>query len=171
MSWKRWKEAEKTTKNVIKICIFISIAIIPFVTSSQIIGMDTFLDSFENPEYYICLQDKDSSLGSITRDEEYIIIQKSTHPTFNIEKSDSIIYWKSDGDIACSKVHHINNMGAIERYYTTEEDDITNQPIYEGQIIGKVIKVIESNLWNSISLKIWETSIHNLNLRALLTNN
>lgn len=135
------------------------------------IGIDTFLDSFENPEYYICLQDKDNSLGLNTKNGEYIIIQKSSHPNFNIKKSDSVIYCKKGGDIACNRIHHINSIGAIKGYYTTKENDVTSQPIYESQIVGKIINVVDGNIWNSISLKIWETSIHNLNLRALLTDN
>lgn len=170
MPWKRWTEKKRIIKNAIKICIFISIASLPFLTITQIIGMETFLDSFENPEHYVCLQDKDNLFGSNTKNGEYIIIQKSTHPEFNVKKSDSIIYCKIDGDIACNKVYQINNIGAIKRYHTTEENDITSQPIYQSQIIGKIINVVDNNIWNSISIKIWETSIYNLNLRALLAN-
>lgn len=170
MSWKRWKEKKRITKNAIKICIFISIVSLPFVTVTQMIGIDTFLDSFENPEDYICLQDKDNLFGTNTKNGEYVIIQKSSHPNFDVKKSDSIIYCKNDGNIACNKVYHINNIGAIKRYHITGENDITSQPIYECKIIGKIIKVVDGNIWNSISLRVWETSIHSLNLRALLTN-
>lgn len=168
MSWKRWKELNKITKNAIKICVFLLITIIPFISATQIIGLETFLDSFENPEYYLCLQDENSLLGSITENGEYVIIQKSAHPNFNVQESDSIIYWSYSGDVTCEKVNYIKSVGAIKKYHVT--DEITNQPIYEGQILGKVIKVIDGNLWNSIAIKIWETSVHNLNVRALLTN-
>ena len=167
MSLKRWKDFNKITKNTIKIFIFIALASLPFITVTQTIGMDIFLDSFENPKYYVCLQDKDNSFGLNSKGGEYLIIQKSTHPDFNIDKSDSIIYFKNDGDIVCNKVYFISNIEAIKSYHTIDE----NEPIFEGQIIGKIVKIIDGNLWNSISLKIWETSINNLNLRALLTNN
>jgi hypothetical protein len=162
---------KKKMKNAIKFCIFISLACLPFITVTQIIGMNTFLDSFQNPKYYICLQDKDNTFGLNTKNEEYLIIQKSSHPKFNVKKSDSIIYCKNDGEIACNKVYDINNIGAIKKYYATEENDIISQPIYESQIIGKVITVIDCNIWASISIKIWELSIHNLNLGIFQANN
>jgi len=162
---------KKKIKNVIKFFIFISLVSLPFITITQILGMEAFLDSFENPAYYICLQDKDNTFGLNTKNEEYLVIQKSSHPEFNIKKSDSIIYCKNNGDIACNKIYNINNIGATKRYYTTGENDIVSQPIYDSQIIGKVITVIDSNIWNFISIKIWEVSIHNLNLRVLLAKN
>ena len=168
---KRWNETNKIIKNAIKLCVFISLANLPFITVTQLIGLDTFLDSFENPEYYICLQDKGNTLGVNTKNGEHIIIQKSSHPEFNVRKSDSILYCNNNGDISCNKVCQINNMGAIKRYYTTEENNIEDQPIYEGQIVGKIINVVDDNIWNSISIRIWDASIQNLNLRALLADN
>jgi hypothetical protein len=138
---------------------------------TQLIGIDIFLDSFENHEYYICLQNKENSLGLGTKNGEYIIIQKSSHPGFSIEKSDSVIYCKNDGELTCNKILQINNIGAIRSYHTTEENDIKGKPIYEPQIVGKVINIIDGNIWNSISIKIWETSISSLNIRALLADN
>ena len=167
MSWKRCKDINNITKNVIKISVFITFASLPFISVTHTIGMDIFLDSFENSEHYLYLQDEDNSLGLNTKGGEYLIIQKSAHPDFSVEKSDSIIYFKNDGDITCNKVNDISDIEAIKSYHTMDE----NEPIFDGQIVGKVVKVVDGNLWNSISLKIWETSINNLNLRALLTNN
>jgi hypothetical protein len=168
---KRWTKTKKKIKNLIKFCIFISLVSLPFITITQILGMEAFLDSFENPSHYICLQDKDNTFGLNTKNEEYLIIQKSSHPEFNIKKSDSIIYCKNNGDIACNKIYNINNIGAIKIYYTTQENDGISQPIYENQIIGKIITTIDSNIWNFISIKIWEVSINNLNSRVLLARN
>ena len=95
MSWNRWTEKKRIIKTVIKIWIFISIASLPFITVTQIIGMDAFLDSFENPDHYICLKDKNNVYGSKTKTGEYMIIQKSSHPDFNVKKSDTIIYCKT----------------------------------------------------------------------------
>jgi len=164
-------EMKKIIKNVIKICIFISLASLPFISMTQLIGLDMFLDSFENPDYYICLQDKENSFGLGTNNGEYIIIQKSTHPEFDVETSDSVLYYDNDGDLACNKINAIDTVGAIERYYTTEGYGKTDQTIFEMQIVGKIIKVVDGNIWNSISIRIWETSINSLNLRALLTDN
>lgn len=49
-------------------------------------------------------------------------------------------------------------------------NDFGDEPIYENQIIGKVIGNVDNNLWNTISMKIWDISIHNLNVKALFTN-
>jgi len=161
---------KKIVKNSIKIIIFITLANLPFITVTQIIGMDTFLDSFENPEYYLHLQDTNNSYGLNTNSGEHIIVQKSTHPDFNIKKSDSILYFKEDGHLNCNKVTQINNMGALKCYYIQEKNQFSNKPIYDFQVIGKVVNIADGNLWNSISLSIWETSINNLNLNALITN-
>lgn len=161
---------KKIVKNAIKICVFISLAILPFITVTQMIGLDTFLDSFENSEYYLCLQDKDNSLGSNTKNGEYIIIQKSSHPDFDVEKSDSIIYCKDSGDITCDTVYSISTIEALKRYYTTDKDEVSSQPIYEIQILGKIINIVDDNLWNSISISLWEASINSLNIRALVND-
>ena len=131
--------------------------------------METFLDSFENPEYYLSIQDEDNSYGLNTENGEYIIIQKASHPEFSVKESESILY-VNDGELICDKVKHITEVGAIKSYHLTEEENYNNEPIYDFQVIGKVIKIVDSNLWNSISLSIWETSINNINLNALLTN-
>ena len=161
---------KKIITNLIKICSFISLASLPFISITQILGIEAFLDSFENPSYYICLQDKDNTIGLNTKNEDYIIIQKSSHPEFNIKKSDTIIYCKNNGTITCNKIYNINNIGAIKIYYITGENDVINKPIYENQIIGKIITIVDNNIWNFFSIKIWDLSIHNLNLRTLLTN-
>ena len=158
---------KKITKNMIKFCVFISLTSLPFISITQMVGIDIFLDSFENPEQYICLQDKDNLFGLNTKNGEHIIIQKSSHPDFNIREEDLIIYCKIDGDLVCDKIYSINNVGALKRYYTIDENDITSQPIYEVQILGKIINIVDNNIWNSISIMVWETSIHNLNVRAL----
>ena len=158
-------ETKKIEKNAIKFIVFISIASLPFLTATQILGVDTFLDSFENPNYYICLQDKENALGLNTRNGEYAIIQKSSHPDFNVLERDSIIYNNNAGEVACHKVEEIGHIGALTRYYT-EETDINNSIIQE-QIIGKVVNIVDNNIWNSISVTVWEISIDSLNIRAL----
>lgn len=162
---------KRVIKKTIKICVFILLACLPFVYVTQMIGIDIFLDSFENPQYYLCVQDKDNALGSYTNGD-YLIIQKSSHPDFMIIESDSIIYCKNDGEIAYTKVNHINSIAAIRRYYIeNQNEDTYDRLIFENQILGKIVKIMDDNIWNSISITIWEKSIHNLNPRALLINN
>jgi len=100
---------------------------------------------------------------------DYIIIQKSSHPDFVIKTKDTIIYCKNDEKLACDKVDYIS-INAIKRYYINDDLSSKDQPIYESQIIGKVIRIIDNNIWNSISIKCWESSINSLNLRSILIN-
>lgn len=125
--------------------------------------MDTFLDSFENPEQYICIQNNKNTILPDVADGKYIIIQKSTHPSFSLEKDDEIIYI-SEGEIACNKILDINSLGAIKSYYVTSGD---TQPVYESQIIGRVVNIIDDNLWTSMSMKIWEISIQQFNINGV----
>ena len=156
---------KKIVKNTIKFIVFILIASLPFLTATHILGVDTFLDSFENPEHYVCLQDKQNTLGLNTKNGEYAIIQKSSHPDFKVSESDSIIYNTNDGDVAFHKVEEIGHIGALKMYFTEEMD--LNDSICQDQIIGKVVNIIDNNIWNSISVTIWEISIESLNIRAL----
>jgi len=141
---------------ILKFFAFISIAILPFISATQIIGMETFLDSYEKPEYYIIINNK----------ENYTIIQKSTHPEFYIENEDTIYYYQANGEISYNKIYEISAIGPIKKYYTLDDKN----PIFEQQIIGKIIKKLEENPLNFISIKTWEISIHNLNLRALISD-
>ena len=160
----------KITKNIIKLCVFASIASLPFITVTNIVGLDAFLDSFENPEYYLCLQDEDNSLKSDTNGQ-YVIIQKKSHPNFGIQNDDYVIYYRENGEITCNKACGVTGVQTTEKFYTYNENDHSySGPVYPNQVIGKIVKVVDSNIWNSISIKIWDVSIHNLNIKALLAN-
>ena len=167
---KRWMMGKKEIKKTIKLFIFFIIISLPFVTITQMIGMDTFLDSFENPDQYLCFQDNGDWFGVKTEESKYIIIQKATHPDFTIEDSDSIIYFKINGDITCSKIKQTNTyISSIKRYSPVNSNEEYEENIYESQIIGKIVNRADDNIWNILSIKIWEVSIHNLNIRALMT--
>jgi len=161
---------KKNIKKILKPIIFLTFAILPFISATQTMSMETFLDSFENPDFYICVESNNNLIQSAANDGDYIIIQKSSHPEFNLENNDNIIYIKNQGGLASELIHHTNSIGGIKRYYTTDENNELNEkPIYEGQIVGKIVKIVDNNLWNSISIKIWDISIHQLNINALLT--
>jgi hypothetical protein len=123
-----------------------------------------FLDSFENSSNYICIQDKENIFNSNT-EGDYLIIQKTSHPDFNIKKSDSIIYYNRDGNITFTKINQISSIASIKKYHS----DFEKNGIFEDQILGKIIEIVDENIINSISIKVWETSINKLNIRALIT--
>ena len=125
---------KKTLKKIIKLSILLIIISFPFLTITQIIGMDAFLDSFEHPESYICLQDEGNLLGVKTKELEHVIIQRASHPDFKIEDKDSIIYYDSYGDITCDKITQKNyQMNSIKQYHTINNEDQNNETIYESQ--------------------------------------
>lgn len=156
--------------NVIKICIFILIVNLPFLTITQLVGMETFLDSFEHPESYQYINSDTLDIDEINRD--YIVLQKPSHPDFSIVKGDEIFYLNDEGGLMCSPVYYVNNERVTKRYYTIDFNDKLNaEPVYEYQIIGKVVCFIDDNIWNTLSLKIWDMSVNNLNAVALFTGN
>ena len=135
-------------------------------------SIDTFLDSFENPEDYIFFKSNTELLYSTVKEGEYIIILKTSHPDFEIKENDDIIYINEEGDLAYSKIRYSTSLGSTKKYYTAKGNNKINfNPIYESQIVGKIIKIVDNNLWNSISINMWDISIHQLNVNALITDN
>ena len=162
---------DKRIKKAIKICAFFAMANLPFITVAQLIGMDAFIDSFENPNYYHFIQGSGISMEPNIKDGDYIILQKSSHPDFYVEKGDVILYFKDSGESVCHRVYHINSIGSIKQYHTMGDNNkLADKPVSENQVTGKLVNVIDNNIWNMISMRIWDASIHDLNINALLIN-
>lgn len=152
---KRCCITREQAKKTIKFLIAILIISIPFIHSTQILGINTFLDSFDKSSDYILIE----------HNEKYLVIQK-TISQISINKNDNILYYDKKGEIEFDQIKNINAIGIIKRFYTMNNDN----PIYETQIIGKVIKVLDNNILNCISINIWDISIHNLNINSLIIN-
>ena len=167
--YKFLKRCSILNKKILKFCIFISISLLPLITVTNILGLDMFLDSFENPKYYLNLENK--LLHGIDANEQILVIQKSSHPDFYVENNDEVIYFGSNGDILCSKVYEINSINAKNKFYSVNYYSPNSRIICEKQILGKIVKIMDNNIWNLISIKFWDISIHNLNFIALITNN
>lgn len=131
------------------------------------IGIETFLDSFDNPDSYIFMKNSNDIQGLKTQDEQYIIIQKITHPDFEIEKNDEILYFNIKGEIECNKILDVQGTGFFTKYYLENEDNLENT-LYQTQIVGKVIKNLDNNIWNELSLKLWDVSINYLNIQKVV---
>jgi len=164
------KKMKEKNKKIIKIFIFFLIASFPFISITQILGFETFLDSFENPESYLCFQDTSGLYASKSNNKQYIIIQKSTHPDFKFDDNDDIIYYKYSGKLECGKLKQKNYFHSLKAYCEIGKTEEESNPIYEHQIIGKIIQKVDENIFNIISIELWEISIHNLNIRALQTS-
>jgi len=168
---KEVKKMKLTVKNAFNLCVFIFLVNLPFITVTQLISTDAFLDSFENPDFYLYIQSGGYSMEPDIKEEYYILLQKSSHPDFSIRDRDVIIYCKDNGEIVCNKVCNINCISPVKRYHVVDDNDnLTDKNIYGSQIIGKIVSVVNTNLWDVISMKIWDMTIHNLNVRTLFTN-
>jgi hypothetical protein len=145
------------------------VANFPFILTINFIGFDAFIDSFENPSSYLCLDNPEKTINYNLSKGQFLIFQKSSHPDFNIEQKDIILYCKENGELSCQKVYGINSIGSIKYYTTnTDQDFYNNKPVYEDQILGKIISVIDGNIINQISMDIWDVSIHNFNINSFL---
>jgi len=158
---------KKLKRDVIKIIIIFSILFLPFLHITDLISMEIFVDSFENPEHYLCIESENLLYSSKTDQCDLIIILKSSHPEFKINKGDNIIYFSDEGTIESCKIIDIKTFAEKEKYYKQKKENFNNYPIFEEQIIGKILKSLDNNIFNSLSVTIWEASINNLNIRAI----
>ena len=159
---------KKRINDIVKICAFIALVNLPFITITQLVGMDTFLDSFDNPDSYQYF--KTNKLDLTIPNEGYIVLQKTSHPDFAPIAGDTIFYLKDEGGLMCREIYHGSDRESMKKYYIINfDDEIDIDPIYEYQIVGKIVSTIDNNIWNKLSLEIWDASINNLNAVALFT--
>jgi hypothetical protein len=151
-----------------KIFIFLVVANLPFLAVVQLIGMDTFLDSFQNPDSYLYMKNNKESNSNIR--EGYLILKKPAFQDFIVQNGDTIMYRTMEGSIRCESVLQVQLIHGTTVYYTTTpaEDDIKG-PIYDTQILGKVIRIVDDNPWYALSLQLWDFSIKNLNTVSLFS--
>jgi hypothetical protein len=159
---------KKTLKEIVKILVFVALVNLPFITMTQLLGVDGFIDSFTNHNYYQYYKTDELALDN--PHQSYIIIEKATHPDFSIQTGDKIFYVADEGGLSCRSVDHITTVGFLEKYYVVNFQNTIEKPIFKSQILGKVIGTIDDSMWNSVSLKIWDLSINNLNAIALFSN-
>ena len=155
-------------KKILNICLFLAIVNIPFISTINFIGFEAFLDSFEHPSSYLYFDDPEKTLNYNLSKGQYLIFQKSSHPDFIIEQKDTILYCKENGELSCQTVYSIDSIGSIKYYTTNNDQNYYNQPVYDDQILGKIISVIDGNIINKISMSIWDVSIHNFNVNSFL---
>ena len=158
-------------KTILKICLFLILANLPFLTMTHHIGITAFLDSFDNPTSYCYLKDMTLSHDSSIQKGTYLLLQKSSHPGFSIHEGDTVLYYKNEGGISCNKIYSIDSRTPLTTYYITSSSASETTPIYQDYIIGKVVGTIDDNIWNALSLKTWELCISNFNIKAVLTEN
>ncbi|HIG99687.1 MAG TPA: hypothetical protein HA258_03800 [Thermoplasmata archaeon] len=147
---------------ILKLCGFLIIANLPFLTISQLIGIDTFIDSFNHPGSYLYIKNKD--VTSMNPATGYIIIEKPTDQASTIREGDSILCHTIKNTLQQRIVSQIYTKDGITTYYTTSYNESIDAPLYESQIIGKIIGTSEDNIWYELCLQAWEISIEKLNI-------
>ena len=156
-------------KTIIKLMMFVLLVNLPFLTIAHQIGTNIFLDSFENAQYYNYIKKLTFSDQTTQYQGKYLLIQKPSHPSFSLQEGDIILYYQEEGGIACDTISAINTHTPIKRYIPSHMPSSDTEIITNQLIIGKVVGVIDDNVWNALSLKTWDLSINHLNIRALLT--
>jgi len=158
---------KKVIYRIAKIVLFFICANLPFLTVTNLLGIDTFIDSFHHPSSYLYI--KNDNIQSIDGKSSYLILEKPCYQGYKIEEGDTILYHTHDS-IQQSLVSRILVEQGLKTYYITmgDEDD-TKGPIYEQQIIGRITGRLDDNLWNIICLQIWDLCIDNLNTVALFS--
>ena len=133
-------------------------------------GLDIFIDSFEHPSAYQFIQISQLNIQTPLLKENYVILQKASHPTFSPQKNDIIIYYDGNGNLNCNKIYETNTEQYHTKYYLIDENNnVNNQPILENQIMFKVINNVNDNILTGLSVKTWDLSINNLNLNAIIS--
>ncbi len=94
----------------------------------------------------------------------YIIIEKPTDQASTIREGDSILCHTIKNTLQQRIVSQIYTKDGITTYYTTSYNESIDAPLYESQIIGKIIGTSEDNIWYELCLQAWEISIEKLNI-------
>ncbi len=152
---------------IIKLCGFFFIANLPFLTISQLVGIDTFIDSFKNPSSFYYL--KNDRIHSTDPTAGFIILEKPPYQGSSIKEGDRILCHTMKNTLQQRFVYQIITEDGIKTYYTTSNTETSDGPIYESQIVGKIIGISEDNIWYALCLQVWDLSIDNLNALALFS--
>lgn len=155
---------KKFLYTILKLTSFFLIANLPFLTVSQLIGMEAFIDSFKHPNSIISI--KSEKIPGMESERGYIILEQPSYQGFSIGEGDRILYQTKKDTLQQNVVSSIKSNDGRRTYYTTSYSDANTGPIYDHQIIGKIIGRSGDNLWISLCLQFWKVSIDRLNIHA-----
>jgi hypothetical protein len=158
---------ERMSRAAWKTCCFvIIIANLPFLTAVHLMGINMFLTSFQHPDVYQYLKIQNAANRALPKG--YLLLETPTSQEFLIHNGDTILYRTGEGVVKCESVLSVELHHGTTVYYTmtSAQDDIKG-PVYDAQILGKVTRIIDDNLWNAICLRLWEFSIQHLNVYHL----
>ncbi len=150
---------------VLKLIGFFILVNLPFLTVTHLIGIDTFIDSFQHPTIYSFIKNDDST-NALTG---YLVIKIPSNQASVIKEGDSILCHTIKNTVQQRIVSQIQTKDGITIYYTTSLTDSSDAVVYDSQIIGKIIANSGDNLWYTLCLQTWELSIEKLNIQTLFS--
>lgn len=160
---------KKSLQTLCKLCLFFSIANLPFLTLTNLFGAQIFIDSYKYPSSYQYI--KTDAIDNLETHEGYLLIERPTHQGYAINEHDIILYHSLNQTINQQVVSSIATKNGVTTYFIM---DLTygafSEPIYEQQIIGKIKARFDDNLWTTLCLRIWEISSDNLNALVYFSN-
>lgn len=159
---------QEILKHGLQFLVFLSVILLPYITMTSFMGMNTFLDSFEHAESYDYLKDPNTLTFPVQTENSYVFIQRSSHPQFTISPGEYVVYYSQQG-IECEQVTNVKQQPLLT-IYTTHTHSENTDPLYKYDLVGKIVGTCDDTLWNALSITLWETSVSNLNIRALFTN-
>lgn len=155
-------------RRCMKICGFFIIANLPFLTINQLVGVDTFIESFNHPDSFMYIKNELAPGTNING--EYLILKKPSAQGWSIGEGDQILYYSIKDSLQQNIVYQIRSTNGITTYYTIAcGADTYDGPIYEHQIIGKIIGNSKDTIWNSLCLQLWKLSIDHLNIMTFFS--
>jgi len=135
---------------------------------SATLGINTFLDSFEHPDSYQFLTNL--RIEDSNAENTHLVIQKSSHPAFEITYGDAIVYYEEASGFQYGIIDLVSTEFKNKVYYIiTDEEQFQYQSVFEQQVVGKVISDIGTDIWSSLSLELWDTTITRLNALTLFS--
>jgi hypothetical protein len=144
------------------------LANLPFLTMSYILGMETFLDSFEHPSSFLYI--KNEQIQTLQPQAGYLILEKPTSEAFSIEEGDMILCYTTTHRLQQHIVSEIRYEDGGKTYYaSTSASELSGAPIYDSQIVGKITGEMKETLWNRLCLYFWDVSINHLNILSVLS--
>jgi hypothetical protein len=147
---------------------FFILANLPFLTMSYILGVETFLDSFEHPSSFLYL--KNEQIQTLHQQGGYLVLEKPTSEDFSIEEGDMILCYTTTHQLQQRIVSRIRSEDGVTTYYgNTSTPEPSDAPIYDSQIVGKIRGTMKETVWNSLCLCFWDVSITHLNILAFFT--
>jgi hypothetical protein len=159
----------KFIKRVLRLCAFVIIVNLPFLTMTQLLGINTFLDSFQHPSSYQYL--KYNEREKFEQKTMYIILEKPTGQDYSITQGDTILYRSTKETLECRTVYATQIQHGEKIYYTsTPDENDLDGPIFYSQILGKSTRMIDDNFWNALSVHVWGLVIENLNVITFFSN-